>query len=266
MSAVNKLIIGQYLPLDSFVHRLDPRTKLLGAIWFVAIIFLARTWQSYAVLGLFVLLGMYLSAIPVSYFIRGVKPLLFLILFTTALQIFFTPGGEIIFQLGFIKITDQGLIQAAFIFVRFLLIIFMSTLLTLTTMPLAIADGLESLMQPLAKIKVPVHEIALILSIALRFVPTLMEEATKIMDAQKSRGATFGEGKLLDQMKAIVPLLIPLFINSIDRAEELAIAMTARGYKDGEGRTKYRKITYTRLDMYTLIGFCTLTILLWVMR
>ncbi|WP_018659697.1 energy-coupling factor transporter transmembrane component T family protein [Allofustis seminis] len=255
----NKLVIGQYLPLDSFIHRLDPRTKLLGAFAFVGIIFFADSWQSYALLSLFVLLGMMISSVPIRYFLRGIRPLLFLILFTTCLQLLFAPGQTILFKIGFIKVTEEGLIQAAFIFIRFLLIIFMSTLLTLTTMPLAIADGLESLMRPLAKIKVPVHEIALILSIALRFVPTLMEEADKIKDAQMARGATFGEGKLKDQMKAIVPLLIPLFINAIDRAEELATAMTARGYKDGQGRTKYREISYGRNDLYVLLAFIGLT-------
>lgn len=262
---MNKLVIGQYLPLDSFIHRLDPRTKLLGAMWFVILLFFAESWGSYTALGTFVLIGMYLSTIPVSYFIRGIRPLLFLIIFTTALQVLFAPGNHVLFQLGFIRVTEEGLLQAFFIFIRFLLIIFMSTLLTLSTMPLAIADGLEIMLQPLQKIKFPVHEIALILAIALRFVPTLMEESEKIMNAQKARGATFGEGKMMEQMKAMIPLLIPLFINSIDRAEELAIAMTARGYKDGEGRTKYRQLSFSRGDFYVLIAYLVITIIiLWL--
>lgn len=263
---MNKLIVGQYLPGESFIHKLDPRTKLIIAFAFIMVIFLANNWQTYGILMLFILGSISLSKIPLTFFIKGLRPLLLLIIITIFFQILFMPGERILVDLGFMTITWEGLLQGFLIFLRFVLIIFMSTLLTLTTQPLSIADGLESLMTPLKKLRFPVHEIALILSIALRFVPTLMEETEKIMNAQKARGVVFDEGSLKDQIMAVVPLLIPLFISAINRAEELAIAMSARGYRDGDRRTKYRVITFSQKDLAAMLAFACLLVLVLTLR
>ena len=241
---LDKLLLGRYLQGDSFVHQLDPRTKFISTFVFIIIIFLANNWLTYLILAIFTLVALLASKIPMKFFWNGVKPLLWVILFTVVLQMLFTTGGDVYFEWGFIKITSFGVINAIYIFLRFVMIIFISTLMTLTTPPLQIADAMESIMKPLGKIGVPVHEIALMLSIALRFVPTLMDEAQKIMNAQRARGVDFGEGNLFEQMKAIIPILIPLFVSSFNRAEDLATAMEARGYQGGTGRTKYRVLTY----------------------
>lgn len=263
---MEKLIFGRYIPGNSFIHRLDPRTKLLGAISFIGIIFLANNWLTYLGLILFVFTAVKLSEINPRFFINGVKPLIWLILFTVLLQIFFTSGETIYFRFGPIMLSQEGIINGIFIFMRFVLIIFMSTLLTLTTMPLSLTDAIEFLLRPFAVVKVPVHEIALMLSIALRFVPTLMDETEKIMNAQRARGIDFGEGNIYEQMKSIVPLLIPLFVSSFNRAEELATAMEARGYKGGEGRTKYRQLTWQNRDTNVMISFALLAVFLFVFR
>ena len=263
---MEKLIFGRYIPGNSFIHRLDPRAKLMGAIWFIIIIFLANNWLTYVLLTVFVLTAVKLSEISPKFFINGVKPLIWLILFTVILQILFTSGSTIWFRLGPIVISQEGLLNGVFIFMRFVLIIFMSTILTLTTMPLSLTDAIEYLLRPLAVVKVPVHEIALMLSIALRFVPTLMDETEKIMNAQRARGIDFGEGNIYQQMKAIVPLLIPLFVSSFNRAEELATAMEARGYKGGEGRTKYRQLEWVSRDTMIMVAFGLLSAALFVLR
>ena len=201
---MNKLIFGRYIPGDSFIHRLDPRAKLLASFYFIGIIFLANNWQSYVLIAAFTAFAISLSKISARFFIRGVRPLLWLILFTVALQTLFTQGGEVYFQWGIISITQFGVTNGLFIFCRFVLIIFMSTLLTLTTAPLELSDAIEYLLRPLRVVKFPVHEVSLMLSIALRFVPTLMDETEKIMNAQRARGVDFGEGNLLQKMKAIV--------------------------------------------------------------
>lgn len=263
---MEKLIFGRYIPGNSFIHRLDPRAKLMGAIWFIIIIFLANNWLTYVLLTVFVLTAVKLSEINPKFFINGVKPLIWLILFTVILQILFTSGSTIWFRFGPVVISQEGLLNGVFIFMRFVLIIFMSTILTLTTMPLSLTDAIEYLLRPLAAVKVPVHEIALMLSIALRFVPTLMDETEKIMNAQRARGIDFGEGNIYQQMKAIVPLLIPLFVSSFNRAEELATAMEARGYKGGEGRTKYRQLEWVSRDTMIMVAFGLLSAALFVLR
>lgn len=263
---MDKLIFGRYIPGHSLIHRLDPRTKLLGAVWFIIIIFLANNWLSYVALIAFVFTAVKLSEINPKFFINGVKPLIWLILFTVILQILFTSGQTIWFRLGPIIISQEGVLNGVFIFLRFVLIIFMSTILTLTTMPLSLTDAIEFLLRPLNAIKVPVHEIALMLSIALRFVPTLMDETEKIMNAQRARGIDFGEGNIYEQMKSIVPLLIPLFVSSFNRAEELATAMEARGYKGGEGRTKYRQLSWETRDTMVMIAFGLLAVVLFLLR
>lgn len=263
---MEKLIFGRYIPGNSWIHRLDPRAKLLSTILFIFVIFLANNWQTYLLLFAFVLTAVLLSEIKFSFFINGIKPMIWLILFTVVLQVLFTGGGEVYFQWGILMLTSQGLLNGVFIFCRFVLIIFMSTLLTLTTMPLSLTDALEYLMRPLTALKVPVYEIALMLSIALRFVPTLMDETEKIMNAQRARGVDFGEGNVFQQMKSIIPLLIPLFVSSFNRAEELATAMEARGYSGGEGRTKFRKLDWSVSDTLVMLMFVLITVALVFLR
>lgn len=263
---MNKLILGRYIPGDSVLHRMDPRAKLLASFYYIGIIFLARTWQAYALLLIFTVALIGISKIKLDFFIKGVKPLLWLILFTVLLQIFFTRGGHVYWQWGFLTLTQYGLINGAYIFLRFVLIIFMSTLLTLTTPPLSLADAIESILKPLKVVHFPVYEVALMLSIALRFVPTLMDETTKIMDAQRARGVDFGEGNLFQQMKAIVPILIPLFVSSFNRADDLATAMEARGYQGGEGRSKYRILKWRTRDTVAFITMGLLTVALLFLR
>ena len=266
MKMLDKLLLGRYLQGDSFIHRLDPRTKFLATFLFIIIVFLANNWLTYFILAIFTLIALLASKIPMSFFWNGVKPLLWVILFTVVLQMVFTTGGDVYVEWAFIKITSYGVINAIFIFLRFMFIIFISTLMTLTTPPLQIADAMESIMKPLGKIGVPVHEIALMLSIALRFVPTLMDEAQKIMNAQRARGVDFGEGNLFEQMKAIIPILIPLFVSSFNRAEDLATAMEARGYQGGTGRSKYRVLTYSKIDGIAATSLVILTIALVLFR
>ena len=265
-SMLDKLLFGRYIQGNSLIHRLDPRAKLIGAFYFILVIFLANNWQTYLIMTLFTFLCVILSDIKLSVFLNGVKPLIWLIMFTVLLQILFTRGGETYLELGPISITSFGVINGAFIFMRFVLIIFISTLLTLTTMPLSLTDAIEKLLGPLKRFKVPVHEIALMLSIALRFVPTLMDEASKIMNAQRARGVEFGEGNIVKQMKAVTPILVPLFVSSFNRADELANAMEARGYQGGEGRTKYRILSWQLRDTLSLLAFVALTGLLLFFR
>lgn len=263
---MDKLILGQYIPGESFVHLLDPRTKLLASMWFIGLIFMANAWWAYLFLIALVLIGAYISEIPISYYINGLKPLTFLILITVFFQLLFSQGENVLLDIGWVQITQEGLLNAGLIIIRFVLIVFMSTILTLTTTPLEIADGIEALLNPLKRFKVPVQEIALILSIALRFVPTLMEETEKIMNAQRARGIDFDAGGLFERMKKIVPLLIPLFISSIDRADQLAVAMTARGYQGGDNRTKLRQLKWTRRDRIILGIFVAVTLILILSR
>lgn len=263
---MNKLIFGRYIPGDSLIHRLDPRAKLVASFYFIGIIFLANNWQSYLFLAAFTLFAVFLSKINLNFFLRGVRPLIWLIIFTVALQMLFTRGGTLYWSWGVFSLSSYGIQNGVFIFCRFVLIIFMSTLLTLTTPPLSMSDAIESLLNPLKRFHLPVHEIALMLSIALRFVPTLMDETEKIMNAQRARGVDFNDGNLIQKVKAIVPLLIPLFVSSFNRAEDLATAMEARGYRGGEGRSKYRKLQWALRDTLVLGVFVIATIILIFLR
>lgn len=248
----DKFILGRYMPGDSLIHKLDPRVKIIAMLFLMIFIFFVTNFIGYAILGVFVVVLISLTGINIGVFIRGLKPMLFLILFTVVLQLFFTRTGDVVWQWQFLQLTTDGLYNAGFILSRFVLIIFTSTILTLTTQPLGITDAIESLASPVRKI-MPVHEMALMLSIALRFVPTLMEETDKIMNAQRARGVDFNEGSLVQRIKSIVPILIPLFISAFNRAYDLAIAMEARGYQGGEGRTKYRQLTWQIKDTIALI-------------
>src|SRR5699024_7420704 len=233
---MDKLILGRYVPGNSLIHRLDPRSKLLAMIAYVIIVFWANNVVTNAIMIGFTLVIILLSQLKLSFFLKGIQPMIGIILFTTLFQMFFTHGGETHFQLGFLKITSYGLSQASMHFIRFVLIICFSTLLTLTTTPLSLAHAVESLCRTFARFQVPAHEIGLMLSLSLRFVPTLMDDTTRIMNAQRARGVDFGEGNLLQKVKSIIPILIPLFASSFKRADALALAMEARGYQGGEGR------------------------------
>ena len=263
---MDKLILGRYIPGNSIIHRLDPRSKLLAMFLFILLIFWANNLATNLLLFVFVFSLVLLSKVPLKFFLKGIQSMVFIIAFTTLFQLFLTSGGATIFQLAFIRITEAGLSQAGIIFSRFILIIFFSTLLTLTTTPLSLSDAVESLLKPLNVFKVPAHEIGLMLSMSLRFVPTLMDDTTRIMNAQRARGVDFGEGKLVQKVKSIIPILIPLFASSFKRADALAIAMEARGYNGGEGRTRFRRLAWKRNDSLAIISLLILGILLYILK
>ncbi|PWA12923.1 cobalt ABC transporter permease [Pueribacillus theae] len=259
------IIIGQYVPVNSIIHRLDPRAKLISVFLFVLIIFLANNFISYAVVSIFIALAVILSRVPLSFIFRGLKPIFFIVILTFLLHLFLTKEGEIVYQIGVFSIYKEGIVQGVYISLRLLFLVVFTSLLTLTTTPIEITDGLESLLHPFKRFKLPVHEFALMMSISLRFIPTLLEETEKIMKAQSARGVEFTSGPMKQRLKAIVPLLIPLFVSSFKRAEDLAIAMEARGYKGGEGRTKLRLLTWGLRDNMLLLMMALLTaVLIWL--
>ena len=247
------ITLGQYFPGNSVVHRLDPRTKLLLVVVYIAALFLAEWFISYAVMAAVLATCVAISKVPPKSLVRGLKPVLFIIAFTAILNLFYTPGQEI-WRWWIFKITLEGVETAFFMMLRITMLIMGTFLLTYTTSPIRLTDGLESLLGPLKKIHVPVHELSMMMSIALRFIPTLIEETDKIMSAQKARGADFETGSLLQRAKAMVPLLVPLFISAFRRADELAVAMECRCYHGGEGRTKLHVLHYQRRDVAAFAG------------
>ena len=247
------ITLGQYFPGNSFIHRLDPRTKLIVLVVYIVALFMAVNWVSYALMAAFLIACIKISTIPAKSFIRGMKPLLMILIFTGVLNLFFTTEGTVLVDFWFITITTAGLQRAIFMVVRILLLICGTFLLTYTTSPISLTDGLEALMNPLKVIKVPVHELSMMMCIALRFIPTLIEETDKIMSAQKARGADFESGSLMDKAKALIPILVPLFISAFRRADELATAMECRCYQGGEGRTKMKLLRYTSWDFRAFI-------------
>ncbi|PMC34135.1 cobalt ABC transporter permease [Bacillus sp. UMB0899] len=263
---MNSMIIGKYVPGDSPVHRMDPRAKLLMIFAFVFIVFLANNLFTYLLLGIYTLAIVFMTKLPVRFLIKGLKPVLWIILFTFFLHLFVTKEGSVLLDLGFLKIYEEGLFQGIYISLRFLFLILITTILTLTTTPIEITDGMESLLGPLKKVRLPVHELALMMSISLRFIPTLMEETDKILKAQMARGVDFTGGPIKDRFKAIVPLLVPLFISAFKRAEELATAMEARGYRGGEGRTKLRQLHWSLTDTAYLVLLAILGLALLYLR
>ena len=263
---MDKLILSRYIPGNSMIHRLDPRSKLLAMFAFLLLIFWANNLITNVLIIAFVFAMVLLSQIRLSFFINGLKPMIGIILFTTFFQVFFTPGASVLWEFWIFKVSIEGLQQALIIFIRFVLIIFFSTLLTLTTTPLSLADGIESGLAPLKRLKVPVHEIGLMLSMSLRFVPTLMDDTTRIMNAQRARGVDFNEGNLIQKVKSVIPILIPLFASSFKRADALATAMEARGYQGGEGRTKYRVLEWKLPDTCAVIVMILLGVTLYVLK
>ncbi len=263
---MSKIIVGRYIPGNSLVYKMDPRGKLLITILFIFVIFLANNPITYAIITVFCLAAVFATRLKVRVFWDGVKPLIGLIFFTSLLQLFFMTGGKTYWQWWIFTISSYGLVNAAYIFVRFTLIILISTVMTVTTMPLEIADAMEWLLKPLKIFKVPVDKIALVISIALRFVPTLFDETLKIMNAQRSRGADFNDGGLVKRAKAITPILVPLFIHSLETAIDLSTAMESRGYRDSSGRTKYRVLNWSKYDLISLFYFIALVLLLLIFR
>ncbi|MCZ8537690.1 MULTISPECIES: energy-coupling factor transporter transmembrane component T family protein [Paenisporosarcina] len=263
---MEKMIFGRYIPGDSFVHKLDPRSKLVFVFLFIAIVFLANNAVTYAVILAFTLVTILLSRIRLYFLINGLKPILFLLIFTFLLHIFFTKEGDLLWKWQFIEVYEEGLRQGIFISIRFLVLVFVTSILTLTTSPISITDGMEVLLNPFKRFKLPVHELALMMSISLRFIPTLMDETDKILKAQMARGSDISTGSIKERIKAVVPLLIPLFVSAFKRAEDLAVAMEVRGYRGGEGRTRYRQLKWDWRDSLVIVTLGILALLLWWLR
>ena len=247
------ITLGQYFPGNSAVHRLDPRTKLIMLVAYIVALFCAVSWISYAVMFVFLAATIAISRIPVKSIVKGMKPLILILVFTGVLNLFFTVGeGEPLIDFWVITIYTEGVVRALFMVIRILMLISGTFLLTYTTSPISLTDGLESLLSPLKVLRLPVHELSMMMCIALRFIPTLIEETDKIMSAQKARGADFETGSLLQRVKALVPILVPLFISAFRRADELATAMECRCYQGGEGRTKMKLLRFSYFDFIAL--------------
>ncbi|MDI6601304.1 MAG: energy-coupling factor transporter transmembrane protein EcfT [Thermoanaerobacteraceae bacterium] len=241
------ITIGQYVPGESVIHRLDPRTKILLTLIFIISLFIIVKFSGYIIAAAFLFGVIYLSRIPIKYTVKGLRGILIILLITILINMFMTPG-RVLWSFLFLRITYEGLTQAVFMGLRLVFLIVGTSLLTLTTPPIIMTDGIEYLLKPFRPIGVPAHELAMMMTIALRFIPTLMEETDKIMKAQMARGADFESGNVLNRARSMVPLLVPLFINAFRRADELAIAMEARCYKGGEGRTRLHELKYSPKD------------------
>lgn len=245
---IKDITIGQYYPAKSILHRLDPRVKFVGTIAFLISLFVADSLWGYLLATAFLAVVIVLSKVPVKFMMKGLKPLFFIFILTMAFNLFLVPG-KVIVQIWILKITEEGIRQAVKIGIRLIYLVMGSSVMTLTTTPNQLTDGLEKLMRPLNKIKVPVHEIAMMMSIALRFIPILMEETDKIMKAQIARGADFESGNLIKKAKNLIPLLVPLFISAFRRADDLAMAMEARCYHGGNHRTSMKPLKYKNRDI-----------------
>lgn len=257
------ITIGQYYPVDSHIHRLDPRVKILATFGYIISLFLVKHLPDYVYILLFLGGTILLSKVPFKYMIKGLKPLFLIIMLTFSINIFMTKG-EVLYQIGPLDITREGISQAIFMATRLILLIIGTSLLTLTTSPIQLTDGIEKLLNPFRKIGVPAHELAMMMTIALRFIPTLLEETDKIMKAQMARGADFESGNILKRAKSLVPLLVPLFISAFRRADELAMAMEARCYRGGENRTRMKELSLHKRDfiacMVTFIVFVVILV------
>ena len=256
--ALKDITLGQYFPGNSLLHRLDPRTKILAVVLYIVALFLAKHFFTYAIMFCVLALSIALSHVPLKSLFRGMKPVVFILIFTAVLNLFYTPGEHVLFRFWILTVTMEGVVNAFFMVIRILMLIAGTFLLTYTTSPIRLTDGLEDLLGPLKKLGVPVHELAMMMSIALRFIPTLIEETDKIMSAQRARGADFESGNLLQRAKALIPLLVPLFVSAFRRADELATAMECRCYHGGEGRTKLHVLRYETRDYLTLAFYAAL--------
>ena len=263
--ALKDITLGQYFPGNSLVHRLDPRTKLIAVTLYIVALFLADFFVSYAIMLCVLALAIRISRVPLRSIVRGLKPILFIAIFTALLNLFYTSGEHVLVEFWIFTITLEGVFNAFFMVVRIMMLITGTFLLTYTTSPILLTDGLESLLSPLKKLRVLIHELSMIMSIALRFIPTLIEETDKIMSAQRARGADFESGNLMQRAKALIPLLVPLFISAFRRADELAVAMECRCYHGGEGRTRLRQLKYRGRDYGVLLFFLAVTVLVGVL-
>lgn len=247
---IRDITLGQYYPVDSTVHRLDPRTKLFGTMVYIISLFFADSIVGYAVAALFLAMSIRMSKVPFKFIVKGLKAIVFLLVISISFNLFLT-DGRVLFKIWFLKVTIEGLKIACFMGLRLMFLVIGSSVMTLTTTPNELTDGLEKSLGFLKKIRVPVHEISMMMSIALRFIPILIEETDKIMKAQMARGADFETGNLIHRAKSMIPLLVPLFVSAFRRATDLAMAMEARCYRGGEGRTKMKPLHYERRDRIT---------------
>lgn len=259
---IKDITIGQYIPGDSFIHKLDPRIKIILSLFFIVDLFILNNFFGYIFVVTFIFSIILISKLPFSYIYKGLKPIFVLLLITALLNVLMTREGNEIFRLGFIKIYDEGLKTAGFMILRLVFLIVGTSILTLTTSPIELTDGIEKLLNPFKKIGVPAHELAMMMTIALRFIPTLMDETDKIMKAQMARGADFDGKNILAKAKSLIPLLVPLFISSFRRADELAMAMEARCYRGGEGRTRMKVLKLTTSDMIGTLIFVLYSVLI----
>lgn len=251
---IKDITLGQYFPGNSPVHRMDPRVKIVLTIVFIVMLFVAKSMWGLLVGIVFTAVTFAISKIPFKMILKSLKPIIPIVVFTAVLNLFFIRTGDVLFEYRFIKITDNGVDTAVFMIVRIICLIVGTSLLTYTTSPIDLTDAIERLLSPLKKLKLPVHELAMMMTIALRFIPTLIEETDKIMSAQKARGADMETGSLIQRAKALIPILIPLFVSSIRRAEELAMAMECRCYHGGEGRTRMKQLKTSPVD-YAAFAF-----------
>ena len=252
------ITLGQYFPADTVVHRLDPRTKLLAVILYIVALFNARGVVTYAIMAAVLAASVLLSHVPFKSLTRGLKPVYIIVAFTAVMNLFFTAGTPVADVWLLRHVTVEGIVSAVQMILRIVLLIMGTFLMTYTTSPIALTDGLESLLSPLKKLRLPIHELAMMMSIALRFIPTLIEETDKIMSAQKARGADFETGNIFQRAKALIPILVPLFVSAFRRADELATAMECRCYHGGEGRTALRVLRMHSVDWVTLLLFAAL--------
>ena len=250
--AIKDITLGQFYPKESKIHSLDARTKIIGTVVYLVALFLVNNFLGFAIAALALVTVVAISKVPFKFISKGLKPIMILIIFTMLVNMFATPG-EVIFTIWKLKLTKEGIIRAIFMAIRLVLLIFGSSLLTLTTKPIELTDGLERLMSPLRVIGLPAHELAMMMTIALRFIPTLLDETDKIMKAQSSRGADFESGNLIERAKGLVPLLVPLFVSAFRIAGDLAMAMEARCYRGGDGRTRMNEMKFGKADLISFI-------------
>ena len=250
---IRDITIGQYYPADSKIHKLDPRTKLICTFFFIISLFVSSSVSGYIMATLFLAAAITASKVPLKYILKGLKPIIIILFITVGFNLFLTREGRVIFDFWIFTITDKGLKLAVFMAFRLIYLIMGSSVMTFTTTPNSLTDGIESVLHPLNKIKVPVHEIAMMMTIALRFIPILLEETDKIMKAQTARGADFESGNIIHRAKSMIPILVPLFVSAFRRATDLAMAMEARCYRGGDGRTKMKPLKYKKTDVTVYI-------------
>lgn len=252
---LSDITLGQYFPADSCIHKMDARIKILLSVAFMVVIFCINTAYGYAALFVFTMFMISMSKVPFTFVLKSIKPLMFFVVFTAILNILFTKSGQVLVHYGFITVTKDGLLNAAYMIIRIIFLIMGTSLLTYTTSPIELTDGMEKLLKPFSKIGLPSHELAMMMSIALRFIPTILEETDKIKKAQTARGADFESGNIFKRAKALIPLLVPLFISAFRRADELAMAMECRCYHGGNNRTKMNEHHLGIRDFWAVIYF-----------